>query len=206
MITRRRALLAGIVVLLIVPLAVAVRVGWHPLTHADRGADVDAHSLVLGNSGLLAVTRAVTHLGDPTVVTVLAVLAALGCWFTGRRRDAVYLAGVRAAAVVVGYVLKEGVARARPDLPQPVAHAGGYSFPSGHALGSSALYLSLALVALRVWPRRLVRWPAVVVGIVVPLAVATSRVLLGVHFPSDVAAGLLLGWALALLGRSAEAA
>jgi len=202
-VTRRRALVAGLVALLLLPLAVAVRVGWHPIAGPDRTADDRAHDLVRSHPGLLSATRAVSHFGDPLVVTVLAVVAALACWLLGRRRDAVYVAAVRVAAVVLGFVVKEAVARARPALPQPVAHASGYSFPSGHALGAAALYSSLAVVGAGALRRR---WrPALVaLAVVVPLAVATTRVLLGVHFPSDVIAGLVLGWAIALLGRSAE--
>ncbi|MBV9098895.1 MAG: phosphatase PAP2 family protein [Frankiaceae bacterium] len=203
--TRRRALVAGLVALLLLPLAIAVRVGWHPIAGPDRTADDRAHELVRSNAGLLSAARGVTHLGDPLVVTVLAVVAAIVCWLLGRRRDAVYVAAVRVGAVVLGFVLKEAVARTRPSLPQPVAHASGYSFPSGHALGAAALYTSLAVVAAGVLGRR---WrPALVaLAVVVPLAVATTRVLLGVHFPSDVIAGLVLGWAIALLGRSAKPA
>lgn len=201
--TRRRALAAGLVALLLLPLAIAVRIGWHPIAGPDRSADDRAHELVRSSQGLLSLTRAVTHLGDPLVVTVLAVVAALACWLLGRRRDAVYLLAVRLVVVVLGYLLKEVVARARPSLPEPVAHAGGYSFPSGHALGAAAMYASLAVVAAGVLRRRW-RPLLVAVAVVVPMAVATTRVLLGVHFPSDVAAGLVLGWAVALLGRSAE--
>lgn len=201
--TRRRALAAGLVVLLLLPVAVAVRVGWQPIAGPDRSADDRAHELVRSSPGLLAATRVVTHLGDPLVVTFVAVVAALVCWLLGRRRDAVYLLAVRLVVVVVGYLLKEVVGRARPALAEPVAHAGGYSFPSGHALGAAALYASLAVVVAGI-VRRHWRPLLVAVAIVVPIAVATTRVLLGLHFPSDVAAGLVLGWAVALLGRSAE--
>lgn len=201
--SRRRALAAGLVALLLLPLAIAVRIGWQPIAGPDRRADDRAHELVRSSSGLLSVTRAVTHLGDPLVVTLLAVVGALVCWLLGRRRDAIYLIAVRLVVVAIGYAVKELVGRARPALAQPVAHAGGYSFPSGHALGAAALYTSLAVVAASVLRRRW-RPLLVAVAVVVPVAVATTRVLLGVHFPSDVAAGLVLGWAVALLGRSAE--
>jgi membrane-associated phospholipid phosphatase len=203
-VSRRRALVAGLVVLLMLPLAVAARLGWSPLTRLDRSADADAHDLVLSHSGLLSAARAVTHLGDPTVVTAIAVVAAVGCWFTGRRRDAAYLLAVRAAAVVLGFALKEVVARSRPSLAHPVANASGYSFPSGHALGSAALYASLAVVVSGAVRRRDVRIAVTSAAVVVSLAVAASRVLLGVHFPSDVLAGFVLGLAIAFLGRSAE--
>jgi undecaprenyl-diphosphatase len=149
----------------------------------------------------LAWVRAATHLGDPLVVTVLAAIAALVCWLLTRRTDALYLLAVRVAGIVLGAALKDGVARARPSFGQPLAHASGYSFPSGHALGAAATYLSVALVASS--GRPVARRVAVPLALFVAVVVATTRVLLGVHFPSDVVAGLVLGWAIALVGRSA---
>lgn len=200
--TRRHALIAALALLVVLPLAVLVRAGWAPLASLDQHADDDAHQAVTSSAALLDVSRGVTHLGDPTVVTALAALAALALWLAGRRTDAGYVALARVAAVVAGFVAKEAIGRARPHLAQPVASASGYSFPSGHALGSAALYLSLALVAARMW-RRARAW-LLVAAVVISVAVATSRVLLGVHFPSDVVAGLILGWAIALVGRAAE--
>ena len=96
---------------------------------------------------------------------------------------------------MIGDGLKEGIRRARPALAHPVAHAHGFSFPSGHAFGSAALYASLAVV---LGPR--VPFAArLALAVLPPLVVATTRVMLGVHFPSDVVAGLFAGWAVALL-------
>jgi membrane-associated phospholipid phosphatase len=188
-------LIAGVSLLVVIPLAVLTRVGWHPLTSLDRHSDDDAHSLVLAHSWLLTTTRGLTHLGDPVVVTALAVIGAVVMAVIGRRRAAVYLLLTRAVAVVIGDGLKEGIRRSRPVLPHPVAHASGFSFPSGHALGSAALYASIAVVL----GGRVPFLTRVAVGLLPALVVATTRVLLGVHFPSDVIAGLFLGWAVALL-------
>jgi membrane-associated phospholipid phosphatase len=185
----------GVASAVVLPLAVLTRVGWHPLTRFDRRTDDDAHTLVVAHHWLLSLARALTHLGDPVVVTALAVVVAVGCFLAGHRRAAVYVLLVRAVAVVLGFGLKEAVRRARPVLAHPVAHANGFSFPSGHALGSAAAYASLALVL----PRRVPMALRVALAVVVPMVVACTRVLLGVHFPSDVVAGLVLGWAVALL-------
>ena len=191
----RTPLLLAATSAVVLPLAILTRVGWHPLTRLDRRTDDDAQTLVLAHHWLLTLVRAVTHLGDPIVVTALAALAALMCFFAGRRHAAVYLLLVRAVAVVLGFGSKEVVRRARPVLAHPVAHAHGFSFPSGHALGAAAAYASIALVL----PARTTTPVRVAIGVLVPVAVATTRVLLGVHFPSDVVAGLVLGWAIALL-------
>ena len=191
----RRRLSLGVASAVVLPLAILTRTGWRPLTRFDRRSDDDAHALVISHHWLLSLVRALTHLGDPAVVTVLAIVAAIAVFLAGHRTAAIYLLAVRAVAVVLGFALKEGVRRARPVLAHPVAHASGFSFPSGHALGSAAAYASLALVL----PRRVPTWVRVALAVLVPAVVATTRVFLGVHFPSDVVAGLVLGWAIALL-------
>lgn len=188
-------LVAGLSLLVVVPLTVLARVGWHPLTSFDRRSDNSAHTYVLDHAWLRSAAQRLTHLGDPLVVTVLAVLAAVVMLMIGRRRAAVYLLLVRAVAVVIGDGLKEVIRRARPVLAHPIAHAHGFSFPSGHALGSAALYASLAVVL----GSRVPFAARVALAVVPPLVVAATRVLLGVHFPSDVVAGLFTGWAIALL-------
>lgn len=192
-------LVAGLTLLVVVPLSALTRVGWQPLTRLDRRADSSTHGYVLDHRWLLSTARALTHLGDPAVVTALAVLGALALFFLHRRRAAAYLLAARLVAVVVAFLLKESVRRARPVLPHPVAHASGFSFPSGHAVGSAALYASLAVA---IGPR-VPRSARVALGVVPPVVVAATRVLLGVHFPSDVVAGLFLGWAVALLVAAA---
>jgi undecaprenyl-diphosphatase len=192
---RLHATAVAAVAVVVVPLAVLVRARWSPLIDGDRGADRDAHTAVVDHRWLVDASRLLTHLGDPTVVTVLAILVAAALWFRSRRTAAAYVLLVRLAAVVVGWVLKTAVGRSRPVLAHPVAHAHGFSFPSGHALGSAALYGSVAVVL----GRRLSRTVAVAVAALPPVVVAATRVLLGVHYPSDVVAGLVLGWACALL-------
>jgi membrane-associated phospholipid phosphatase len=94
---------------------------------------------------------------------------------------------------------KQVVQRARPVVDDAVAQAPGYSFPSGHAANTAA---ACAVVTVLVWP--LVRGRARVVVVAaagaVVLVTAADRVLLGVHYPSDVVAGVLLG--LAVTGAS----
>ena len=191
--------IAAVSLLVVLPLAVMARTGWPTLTSFDRSADRRAHVLVLAHSWLLTSSRDVTHLGDPTVVTVGAVVVAALLWLSGRRRAALYVLLVRLVAVVTAYAVKEAVRRARPVLAHPVAHAAGFSFPSGHALGSAAFYGSVAIVLAGRVPTPV----RIALGVVPPLIVSATRVFLGVHFPSDVLAGLVLGWATALLVAAA---
>ena len=100
----------------------------------------------------------------------------------------------RVGELVCESVVRVLVGRPRPPLVDPVASASGYSFPSGHAGGSAAVYGALALLGLAgiAWWTRLM---LVTGAALLVCAVAVSRVLLGAHYPSDVVAGVALGLA-----------
>lgn len=193
----RPALSATVVATLAVAvLAVLVAAGWSPLVDLDRSVVRHARRLVDEHEWLRVSARGVTHAGDPEVVTALAMLAAALCWARRQRRVAVALLVVRALSVVASSGLKLLVDRPRPDDVPALAHVTTASFPSGHALGSAALCAAVALL----FRYRLGRLGTLALAVAPPVLVATTRVLLGVHFPSDVVAGLLLGWICAVVG------
>lgn len=155
---------------------------------------------------LTEAARDVTWAGTVTVIAPLAVLA---CgWLLSRGRQAGALAVVLAAvgAVALSSLVKVIVERPRPPVHHLV-HVTSASFPSGHATESSAFYL--ALLAVVAWPLALpaVRSGAAALLVALILAVSFSRVYLGVHYPTDVVGGLLLGsgWTWAVLRSVAPA-
>jgi len=185
------ALVGALAVLLpAVPLAVLVRARWSPLVEADLAVSRSAQEWTASSDALLRGAKAVTLLGEPLLLTVVAAALAVGLVVRGHRRLALFVVVTRLGAMALSSGLKLAVDRARPVFNEPVATALGASFPSGHALGSAAFYLSGA-VLLQPYVRRS-RWPFPVAASIA-VAVAATRVLLGVHFPSDVAAGLLIG-------------
>jgi membrane-associated phospholipid phosphatase len=105
----------------------------------------------------------------------------------------VFLAAVIVGDIFLTTTLKELVARSRPGIDQVAAAGHGRSFPRGHSSSAAASYAALALIAGR---RRPGEAKAVLAGIAVGIAaaVAASRVLLDVHWVSDVCAGLAVGW------------
>ena len=131
---------------------------------------------------------------------MLAVAAWL--WVRGARRLAIWAVVTMAIGGVLAGILKLVVARARPHFPEPVAHASGYSFPSGHAMNSMLGVAVLILIFLPVLTRT-GRVIAYALGTLVVLATGFDRVALGVHFVSDVVAGWIA--ALAVVAGTAGA-
>lgn len=186
-VTRTAALAVGDALLLVLTVLVGLR--WDGIQDVDGAVSRASVDLATDSAWTLSITRALTHLGDPLVVSVATVLLGVMLLAVRAYRTAAYLAAVRLAVVVVTSALKQAVARARPHPLHPLAAAHGFSFPSGHASGSAALWCSVALVIATKAPRSVV----VAVALVVPVVVATSRVVLGVHYLTDVVAGLVLG-------------
>ena len=178
------------VVIAAVPLAVLVRSAWPPLVELDEALVRSAERAVGASDALLQTARASTLLGDPTLLWLLVLVAGVVLWRRGSRRLVWFLLAVRLGAQVLSSGLKLVVDRARPVFDEPVDVALGAAFPSGHSLGAAAVWTALAVAVLPAVRRRALVLTA---ALVVALAVAPSRVLLGVHYPSDVVGGLLLG-------------
>ena len=129
----------------------------------------------------------------PWVFRVSVLLAALVLWRRRARSAALWAASTMVVGTLLGAVLKLIVSRARPALDDPVATATGFSFPSGHAL-NAALGVSLLVALLwRAASDRGRRGLLLGVGGLLIVLTGLDRVLLGVHFPSDVVAGWLVG-------------
>lgn len=144
------------------------------------------------------VIKVITNFGTTWVVLlVLAVVATID--FVRRRNVEVFafVAAVGLGELLLNNLLKVLIQRERPAVLH-LMHAGGYSFPSGHTAAAAAAWSAVALVLGRDRPR-VVR--AVLAGgaALIAVTVATSRALLGVHWVSDVLAGLALGWGWFLL-------
>lgn len=170
-------------------LSIAVTAGWTvPLDQATVAAVAGHRTDVLNN---LAIN--VTSLGSAPVVVLIALLVTLYALASGRQRIVLALFWTP-LSFFLDNVLKLVFQHPRPTQAI-IAIPDSYSFPSGHAVAASALYITLALIAAhgerRQRPRRILIWS----GVAVAVLVAWSRVYLGVHYFSDVVGGLLLGGA-----------
>lgn len=178
--------------LLFTLLLLLVRLRWAPLESADHGAATRLNSLVAGHPVLVSIVKAVTWLGSGGVLWTLTGAAAVVLAIRRQWRLTAYLLVTGVGELVLDPVLKALVGRLRPVVAHPIAHGTGNSFPSGHALGSIVCYGALFLVFL---PVARGTWRRVFTAVIVTLiaAIGISRLLLGVHYISDVLGGWTLG-------------
>jgi undecaprenyl-diphosphatase len=149
---------------------------------------------------LIQAARIVTSLGGVVVLALIAVAAGLLLW---RRRVPLAAAAAPAFALGVAATLadigKQVVDRARPGAGLRLIAEGEPSFPSGHATDSAAVFLTLGLVvAVFVLRRPLARVATVACSGLLVAAIGVTRLVLGVHWPTDVLAGWALGATAAL--------
>jgi undecaprenyl-diphosphatase len=148
--------------------------------------------------GLVAPARVVTRFGDWWAVLLLGAISAAWLAFRRRYREAILLAVLLVSERLVVAVLKLGFARGRPDPAGHLDAVHTLAFPSGHS--ANAMTLGLGLALLLTAPGR-GRAAALAAGLLFAFLVGCSRMVLGVHWPSDVAGGWAFGalWTLLLL-------
>ena len=144
-------------------------------------------------SDTIDVLRWVTHLGS-TLFVVIALTTVAAVDYARRRSLEVFafVAAVGFGQLALSNVLKVLVSRERPSVLRLVA-AHGYSFPSGHTVAASATFSAIALVLGRDRHRR-TRTALAACAALIAVSVAATRALLGVHWLTDVLAGLAIGW------------
>ena len=149
-----------------------------------------------GKPTLIVIARLFTAFGDPTVLIGAGAICAIWLWYRGHRHLPAVIVAVTLIGRALAEVQKYWIARVRPDLETHLVVVQTKSFPSGHATSSMIFYPTIALT-LTVGTRwhRLSAAGAVVLAILI----GVSRVMLGVHWPSDVVGGWAFGMLWVLL-------
>lgn len=191
------------------------------LVVTGRTSAFDNWGLMVNRTGNLAAlsgpelvaetVRDVTSLGGVFLRNLFAIAAVVALIFLKLRREAFLFAATVASGWIVNSGMKALVGRPRPEIVPHLTEAGGASFPSGHSFSSAVVYIGMAIAFASLSQRHTVRYTIVGSAMILSAMIAWSRVMLGVHFPSDVTAGWLggAGWAFlaaAMLYKPAKAA
>lgn len=151
----------------------------------------------IGPKWLEEAVRDFTALGSTAVLTLIVLSVATFLWLTDRGRLAVTVLACTISGTLLSSLAKLHFARPRPELVPHQVEVYTASFPSGHALMSAVVYLTLGVLISRTQPAFRVRAFIMGFAVFLTLLVGVSRVYLGVHWPTDVLAGWCLGalWA-----------
>jgi undecaprenyl-diphosphatase len=153
----------------------------------------------IGPEWLESAVRDITALGGTTIITMMTLVTAGYLLMSGKRHAALLLIISILGAGLLSFAIKAGIERPRPELfphGTPVYTA---SFPSGHATGAAATYLTLGALLARFQRARRLKIYFMSVAVLLTLMIGVSRLYLGVHWPTDVLAGWTLGCCWALL-------
>jgi undecaprenyl-diphosphatase len=151
----------------------------------DRFANPFLHGLA--SPALDAVMESATFIGSNVVLIPLALVVCPLLLVVRQVREAFFVVLAIGGSLLLNGVLKPFFERPRPQLPWAQVLP-DYSFPSGHAMNSLALFVALAVVAWHLWGRR-VGVPAVIAAAALVLVIGVSRIYLGYHYLTDVVAG-----------------
>ena len=134
-----------------------------------------------------------TVVGTPVGLAILCVIASVLLAIEKRFRWVAYLAVTTGVGALLNISLKAFFARERPDLSVALRHASGYSFPSGHAMGAAVVFGALAYVGIRRFTTWRARSAILAIAVTCVIAIALSRIYLGVHWVTDIVAGISAG-------------
>jgi undecaprenyl-diphosphatase len=185
-------------------MVIVAGLGMHGLATLMPGEDLALLRAAVGDRTpfLTALAHGASWLGRSAVLVPAAIVIALVAALLRRP-----LRGLAVLVGVLGAILIQNVDKAVVARPRPPVHelepVSGTSFPSGHATEATAFFLLLAVVLVSGSPPRRVRLLVAGTAVVIIAAVALSRVYLGVHYPTDVVAGMLLGGSWGVLTATA---
>ncbi|WP_394231655.1 phosphatase PAP2 family protein [Niallia oryzisoli] len=140
----------------------------------------------------------ITFLGSVGWLAFVVLVLVFMLYWKKKKALALFFAASSGLGSLINILLKWLFKRERPDI-LPVISEEGYSFPSGHSMGSFIFYGSLAYVIIHLVHKKSHQWIAVVISSFVILLIGLSRIYLGVHYPSDIVGGFLAGGAWLLI-------
>lgn len=153
------------------------------------------------NPSMIRFARNLTHLGDTKVILLETIILFIVLIIFKQYAYAWFTAGVMIGADGFNWILKHVVQRPRPTVKHLV-YADGYSFPSGHSVGSAALFGILIVLTILLIKNTFWKTLLVIIWAAFPLAIGYTRIFLHVHYPTDVFGGWIEGITFVLIGYS----
>ncbi len=153
----------------------------------------------IGPWWLEEIGRDLTALGGVAVLTLTTLVVSLFFLLRHRWTSMLYILVTVGGGIAISGVAKEYFDRPRPDIVPHGSLVHTASFPSGHSMMAAVAYLSLGVLIARLQPRPILKVYILSVAVLLTLLVGVSRVYMGVHGPTDVAAGWLAGGAWAIV-------
>ncbi|HEX8870483.1 MAG TPA: phosphatase PAP2 family protein [Lentzea sp.] len=198
--TARHTAVALLGAALFTTLLVLVLTAWEPLRAVDLTTLNGLHSYALDHHGYTATMKAISTAGSAPVYVVLFTVITAWLLYQRRWREASFVAVAEIGGGLLNDLLKFIVHRPRPVVTDPVAHADGLGFPSGHAQSAAVAATVLLVVVATEFNRTAQVYSYGLAGLAVAL-IGFSRVALSVHYVSDVLAGYCAGitWAFYVL-------
>ncbi len=168
--------------------------------HWDHAIQSWVHGLA--SPALTQVMLGLSWMGSTFALVPAVALAAGLLWWRRMKNDAVLVVAAALGGVALNEVMKLYFKRLRPDLPWAFVHEHSFSFPSGHSVLAIVMYGIIVYKTLDKLHSRWARTALMVGALLMVAGIGVSRVYLGVHYPSDVAAGYFVGavWLAAVIG------
>jgi undecaprenyl-diphosphatase len=153
----------------------------------------------IGPPWLASAALDITAVGSATVLGLVVLSVAGFLILQGMWRTGLFVVLATSGGWFINGALKQLFQRPRPDIVSHMRDVMSTSFPSGHALTSAVVYLTLGALSMRIAHRRITKFYCMGMAMLTTVLVGVSRVYLGVHYPTDVVAGWLIGLSWALL-------
>jgi len=136
-----------------------------------------------------------TALATSSVVFTIVGIAGTFLWLNKHKHSAILLMAATFGGLLLNNLLKIGFNRPRPQIFEWGTRAASSSFPSGHAMSAAVVYFTVAYLVARLQQRHIARIATMAIAAIIVVMISVSRMYLGVHYPSDVLAGVTIGLA-----------
>ena len=190
----------GVPLIVLILTTVMVAAEWGPLMDVDDAITDGAHDLVVGHDNWISLLNWISDWLAPIALRVVVIAVALVMLWRRHVRFALWMLLVTVAEWLIAPYSKLIFDRPRPMWDDPIAVTGGWSYPSGHAAGAGYFAAVAIVTTMALLPRGWLRRTLTALWIVIGAVIGLDRVLLGLHYPSDVVGGWALGVVIVMAG------